>query len=159
MKFLLVVLAAVFVVNCKYEVGNPVEVRVDGDYTDQDGMMNMFTEQVAEASVIWRDALGPNCVDPFPLEGDGETLPITLRTPENWKYGGAIGFTPADYIEIEGPEDGVVLNDMVNAIVHEMGHVLGLQHNSDRTSVMGPRVPKIPNARDISTAKLNLGCQ
>lgn len=159
MYLAVVALISLFCVGCiqEYQIGNAVEARVSGSYSKE--MAELWEEKVEIASGIWRDALGEGCVDPFPMNGDGPVLPITLYTPEEWEYSDALAFTPADYIDVKGPRKDGEMGFMVDLVVHEMGHVIGLWHNNDPTSIMGLKGAYIPNENDIREAKMFLGCQ
>lgn len=74
-----------------------------------------------------------------------------LIPPAEWTYSpGSIGFTPTkDFVAVKGPTPGQLLGFI-------LGHVVGLLHTNDETSVMGPRMVTKLNAYDAKRAREKL---
>ncbi len=116
---------------------DPIDVSPDGP----DG----WDAQVEEATTIWNDALG---CEAFRLDAAG--LPVHLYTTgwpgtdtERGYYDGLeVAVRPTTY-EVERA-----------TLVHELGHVMGLPHVEDQTSVMRRVVSTVylPNEDDVTTA-------
>jgi hypothetical protein len=115
-----------------------------------------FAARVDAAVVVWRDALG--CPDV--LTGSRGTAPVYEVTANDFAsvdLGPTVsGETWSDKVWINGarPE----LEDEI--LVHELGHVLGLEHvvpSGDPTSVMHPSDDGIvtPDRRDVE----QVGCR
>jgi hypothetical protein len=139
----------------RYAVGNRVEVRTSSAY---DALAKtQFTAKVAEAAVNWHQAL-PSCKAPFPLQGSGEPVVVMLIPPAEWNYGpGSIGFTPTkDFVAVKGPVPGQPLGFIVDIVTHELGHVVGLMHTNDETSIMGPKPVTKLNSFDTRKAREKL---
>jgi len=146
-------LIALLASGCTYELGNRVEPIVADGYDAS--IAAEWRDLVAEAGAIWRDALG--CADPFPSDGDGPTLPVTLYPPATWPGGpGRVGLAAADDVIVKGPVPGEPMGLMIDILLHELGHIMHLGHNlGDPTSVMYVPVRQVtwPNARDIELAR------
>jgi hypothetical protein len=155
MKNLIVLLLLVGCGGRQYKVGNRVEVRVSAAYSAYD--KTQFTAKVAEAAVNWHRAL-PSCKAPFPLQGDGTPTVVMLIPPAEWGYGaGSIGFTPTqDFVAVKGPVPGQPLGFIVDIVTHEFGHIVGLLHTNDETSIMGTRSVTVLNSYDTRKAKEKL---
>lgn len=134
-------LALLFIVACgPWQPGDPVHSVGD----------DAWRSQVEYAAAIWENAV--ECLEPFPVTSE-DGMAITLYSPDNWPHSpGEVGVSSTDdWIDVKGTSD----QDLVDVLVHEMGHRLHLGHTSDPTSVMHPiRLGvMIPNATDTRLAK------
>lgn len=102
-----------------------------------------FTERMQADMELWNDALvARGCSAPFhyvtnPQEASAR---IRLLNKDQWIYPGAIGVTTESEIHILAEGDGTLdtyIHDPAWIVgVHELGHTLGLGHNSYADSVM-----------------------
>ncbi len=156
MRIIALLLTLSTLVGCDtYAIGNPVVVTASSKYTDDE--LAAFHAKVEQASITWGDIL-VDCIDPFPMRGDGVPLEVHPYAPDEWPHAAwAIGFVPTgEWIDVKGPTPGDELGLLVDVVTHEMGHVIGLSHNGRATSVMSPKLPLVPDAEDQRIARARL---
>lgn len=115
-----------------------------------------WRDKVAEAADRWNSVL---CFDVFVVGEDG--APFTLFARDAWPhYPQTIGFTPADEVHVRGPVPEDELGLLVDVLMHEMGHLMTLQHSVEPDSIMRTRTSGVlvPSEADIRGALEAVGC-
>lgn len=145
-------------VGCQYQIGNVVVPELSDAYSSE--MREQWTKKVSTAAAVWYEAVGPGCIEPFPLDGEGSPLVVTMYSPDEWDYSGALGYTPTqDTVEVKGPRPDQPLGLMLDVLVHEFGHVMRLQHDETPHSVMNSNNTNVlPSEEDARRARQYLGC-
>lgn len=137
---------------------------LDEDMTEQ---FPQVTLAVSDAAAFINESVGHKMFEFLELGGQGEIIPVLLWEPESCAEGecheNAFAFTK---ISTEGkPEAVFIVGDQINelsyekllyGVAHELGHVLGLSHDSFTTSFMYPKIiEEFPEmtSKDISRIK------
>ncbi len=119
----------------------------------------VWHSEVSQASNSWRDMMKDGCY-PFHIARDGECgNHITLIPQDDWDHGddvGGIEYTFGGYIEIVG--DSPYYRQPI--LMHEIGHAMGLEHDSNPLSIMYPTIlgDTQPSPNDIRNAERVMGC-
>jgi hypothetical protein len=105
---------------------------IDGDITPvSDNHSLIWREDVARAISVIAEAVYP-CETPFRIVDDGFKIRLIEKT--HWTHGTNVGFFDHESVDIRATENGFPPSGGI--LLHELGHMLGLEHISDRRSVM-----------------------
>lgn len=124
------------------------------------GGTDAWRAQVAEAAGAWDLALSGCTIVPFAMSDDATGKPVVLVAASDWTYQGEGGWQDADQIQVL---DRPGFPDSEPAVLHELGHALGLGHVDpalDAFSVMKPAIGtlRVPSSGDAARARALLGC-
>jgi hypothetical protein len=117
-----------------------------------------YVQAVRAAAAIWNEGLGEEVVHVGPAER-GQAIVIAVEDslePEgpSLVYGAARRSVPGDIwrIDFSSKTPAALLQ---GTVVHELGHMLGLDHNRSASSVMYQRATGLahPNAEDLRLAR------
>ena len=114
-----------------------------------------WEDRVREAVDRWNAVL---CFDVFVID-DGGT-PFVLHARDAWPYGQTIGYMPNHTVHVRGPDPEQELGLIVDVLLHEMGHLIGLEHTAEPGSVMNTQAGGLLtfSQRDIERAREAVGC-
>ena len=158
MARIFILLSLLFIGCTDYQWGNRVEVALSDKYPES--LLPAWKDKVAQAATIWKEALGPNCPEVFPMDSGNEPSLVVVLYPREDGTPGQTGEAAVDgIIQIKGPNPDEELGFLVDIIVHEMGHFMNLHHDLHSNSVMNPLNSNfMQNWHDIEVAQENLGC-
>jgi len=121
-----------------------------------DGSQGVWESHVREAVGRWADVLGPDCWEPYRVVPEGG-MPVVLVDDSEWTHDeDAIGWWSGDMAEVRH-RDGD--RQWFPALMHELGHSMGLGHAEGRGHVMSRSPASLyPTAEDVRLAREALGC-
>jgi hypothetical protein len=141
---LLVLFVAACTMSDRWDDVPTASVHAEGDHA----------ADVGDAIDGWESVLPGHCPVLFAVADHGHRVRVLAASSWPWRADASGVITPGGGIDVRDGDSVVVV------LEHELGHALGLEHVTDRPSIMAPtgELPDAPTAEDGVAAARVLGC-